>query len=203
MYFAFYFIIRVASRNREFVVRGANRHDPLARRLLRKNQTHLRPVDTRVTVGRVMHLEDDLRSGLNQFRAARRQRFRHRPRRVTDKKFFAIFFLAGAIPAFLPRIGRRLDVGDDVMHKSPVAGTDLGHLHPFVFRKFGGACEVLIFDRALRGDMIFFRHFQNQVGHADIPSIYEMRCFARLRRVALRGAAVRPGHQSIDFGFRQ
>src|SRR5204862_6172028 len=112
----------------------------------------------RFAVRGVVHLEDNVRPGLQQSRLARLEGRGRESRGITDQEFALHRSTVAALPAlgsllllaadllgrnerharlgFLqPRIARLANERDDVMHALTVLGTRFGELYPPVFRE--------------------------------------------------------------------
>src|SRR6476620_6761654 len=79
-------VVRMTRWNLERAIDGGQREDPLPRRALREDDAESRAIVDGVAVRRVVHLEHDIRAGLDQFRLSWTKDLRRLAGRVADEK---------------------------------------------------------------------------------------------------------------------
>ncbi len=185
---------------------------------------------TGLAVRRVVHLEDQRRTGGDALRRSRqihRRILTHRPvdehritaagRRRSRRALFAgrTGRSGGEQPAPPDRIGliattfgrlRRLrftHVDDDVMHVRAIARTHFTGLHPLVLGEVGRDLEVLVVDRSRRRHLIVGLHLEHVIGLPNLPAIGELRQRRKLGRIALAGARLDPRGDRVDLSLRE
>ena len=148
--------IALAGRNLEHEIDGArNAHFLLHRLGIGKHETAVAAVLLRRAVGRVVHLEDQLRAGRHEAGQARRQRLGPQSRGIRAQEVVAAAQAAAHVAV------RRNHEQQDVVHDRGIARPRLDGRDPLVFLPARIDHEHLIFDHA-RG-----RHVERLVGHVD------------------------------------
>ena len=170
-----------------------------------------------MAVRRVVHLEHDVRAGLDQFSLSGLQNLRRLARGVTDQKIagqranFRLFIGgdlrrreedAGRL-ASEPLRFRLADERDEVMHDLPLGRTHFRRLNPAVFSEARRDDDVLILDDAARRDVEGQRQLEHHVRFADAPAFDPLRRLRQIARIAFRRPAIGPSHDRVDLGRAQ
>ena len=92
---------------------------------------------------------------------------------------------------------------DHMMHHGPIAGSNLGCLHPFILGELGGNGDIAIGDHALRGNRDLVWQGDHYVGFTDAPAFLEFRRGRQVMIVARRRARVHPGDDDVYLLRRQ
>ena len=154
------------------------------RRRVGEDEADPAPVDLLRPPGRVVELEDDLRSGRDALRHAVAQDARRHPGGVGGEEV-----AAGLVD--LLDAGRQ-DEGDDVVDDRRVPRPDLGGPDPDVLRQLRVNLDELVRHRPPGRDLDLAGHLQDEVGPGDLPSLDESSRRGQVGRVSFRRAGGDP-----------
>src|SRR6185295_20295918 len=86
---------------------------------------------------------------------------------------------------------------EHVMNNGSRAWANLDRLNPFVLFEVCRRFEELVIDCARLGDVKLFRHADDRIGCADLPTLGELRRGRQILRIALWRAAIHPSNQRV------
>src|SRR5262245_25208157 len=212
----FGFVIGVAWRDRQVILRSARRDDALLNRRLGEDQTDAAAVRSGFAIRDVVNLEDQRRSLLDQFGLSGPERQRGFAGRPADQASVRIAGALSGTPASGPDLGRidlaglrqitmlRIAYGDnDMVHYAAIALTNFGELYVLVFGKVGRDGEIFVRDHAFRGNAVFGRHGQNHVRLAYLPAFGVIRAWRHILGIAFLRATIDPGGDRVNFLLRE
>ena len=209
-------MVRITRWDLERVVDGRQREDALRRRLFGEDDPQAGAVGPRVAVRGVVHLEHDVRTGLDELSLPGFQNLRRLARSVADQKItgqragFGLFIRTDLWAGLWggeedtgrlapePLRFRFADERDEVMHDVPLGGTYFRRLNPAVLGEVRRHDDVLIVDDARGRNLEGHRQLEHQVRCPDAPSLDPCDGLRQIAPIALGRSAVGPSHDGVD-----
>ena len=206
-------MIGVARRNFEFAVGSGDGEDALGGRLFGEDQADPTAVRTRLSIGGVVDLQNDVGAGADELGLSRLELLGRLAGRVAHQKIAGELAGVDGLIGFglfrdernsglgiLQPVGAGLaDEGDDVVDTGAVGGPGFGELDPLVGLERRGDEDVLILDGAGGWDFVRGGQFDDGIGFGNGPAIGELARRRQVFGIALGRSGVDPGGEGTDF----